>query len=108
MVLLPYWLALKANPIKQMPIPHGSRENFFSQGWLAVNYIIVPWGAMLLAMPFIFYKGLKETRLRPLFFGFWVTMIFGSWWNHPAATDSCWAAGRRGQCGYRRECPQSF
>ena len=41
-VLLPYWLALKANPIKQMPIPHGSRENFFSQGWLAVNYIIVP------------------------------------------------------------------
>jgi hypothetical protein len=76
-VLLPYWVALKANPIKQMPIPHGSRENFFSQGWLAVNYIIVPWGAMLLAVPFIFYKGLKESRLRPLFIGFWFTMIFG-------------------------------
>jgi len=76
-VLLPYWLALKANPIKQMPIPHGSRENFFSQGWLAMNYIGVPWGAMLLAVPFIFYKGLKESRLRPLFFGFWFTMIFG-------------------------------
>ncbi|HWF05752.1 MAG TPA: hypothetical protein VHA06_18845, partial [Candidatus Angelobacter sp.] len=75
-VLLPYWLALKANPIKQMPIPHGSRENFFSQGWLAVNYIVVPWGAMLIALPFIFYKGLKETRLRPLFFGFWFTMLF--------------------------------
>jgi hypothetical protein len=76
-VLLPYWLALKANPIKQMPIPHGSRENFFSQGWLMVNYIIVPWGAMLLALPFIFLKGLKESRLRPLFIGFWITMIFG-------------------------------
>jgi hypothetical protein len=75
-VLLPYWLALKQNPIKQMPIPHGSRENFFSQGSLAVNYILVPWGAMLLALPFIFAKGLKESRLRPLFFGFWITMIF--------------------------------
>src|SRR5262249_15976725 len=62
LVLLPYWLALKANPIKQMPIPHGSRENFFSQGWLAVNYILVPWGAMLLALPFIFWKGLQESR----------------------------------------------
>src|ERR1051326_1248399 len=75
-VLLPYWVALMKNPIKQMPIPHGSRENFFSQGWLAVNYILVPWGALLLALPFIFSKGLKETRLRPLFFGFWITMIF--------------------------------
>jgi hypothetical protein len=75
-VLLPYWVALMKNPIKQMPIPHGSRENFFSQGWLTTNYILVPWGALLLALPFIFYKGLKETRLRPLFFGFWLTMIF--------------------------------
>jgi hypothetical protein len=76
-VLLPYWLALKANPIKQMPIPHGSRDNFFSQGWLAVNYILVPWGALLLALPYVFIKGLKESRFRPLFFGFWLTMIFG-------------------------------
>ena len=75
-VLLPYWIALMKNPIKQMPIPHGSRENFFSQGWLTTNYILVPWGALLLALPFIFLKGLKETRLRPLFFGFWLTMIF--------------------------------
>ncbi|HKV95298.1 MAG TPA: hypothetical protein VJW20_22325 [Candidatus Angelobacter sp.] len=75
-VLLPYWVALMHNPIKQMPIPHGSRENFFSQWWLTVNYILVPWGALLLALPFIFYKGLKESRLRPLFFGFWFTMLF--------------------------------
>ncbi|HKD78630.1 MAG TPA: hypothetical protein VKH81_03000 [Candidatus Angelobacter sp.] len=75
-VLLPYWVALLHNPIKQMPIPHGSRENFFSQWWLTVNYILVPWGALLLALPYVFYKGLKETRLRPLFFGFWFTMIF--------------------------------
>ena len=76
LVLLPYWIALLHNPIKQMPIPHGSRDNFFSQSWLTLNYILVPWGALLLALPFVFYKGLKESRLRPLFFGFWITMIF--------------------------------
>jgi hypothetical protein len=76
LVLLPYWVALLHNPIKQMPIPHGSRENFFSQGWLTLNYIFVPWGALLLALPFVFIKGLKEPRLRPLFFGFWLTAIF--------------------------------
>jgi hypothetical protein len=75
-VLLPYWLALKANPIKQMPIPHASRENFLSQIGLLLNYVVIPWGAMLLAIPFIFVKGLKEPRLRPLFIGFWLTMIF--------------------------------
>ncbi len=75
-VLLPYWIALIHNPIKQMPIPHNSRDNFLLQWSLAVNYIVVPWGALLLALPFIFYKGFTENRLRPLFLGFWITMIF--------------------------------
>src|SRR5215469_9634724 len=76
-VLLPYWIALYQNPIKQMPIPHASRENLLSSSFLALNYFIIPWGALLLAMPYIFFKGLKEPRLRPLFLGFWVTMILG-------------------------------
>jgi hypothetical protein len=76
-VLSPYWIALYQNPIKQMPIPHASRENFLTSSFLALNYFIIPWGALLLAMPYIFVKGLKEPRLRPLFLGFWLTMIFG-------------------------------
>jgi hypothetical protein len=77
LVLLPYWLALYHNPIKQMPIPHASRENFLSSLALGLNYFIIPWGATLLAMPYFFVKGLSESRLRPLFLGFWLTMIFG-------------------------------
>lgn len=76
LVLLPYWIALYHNPIKQMPIPHASRENFLTSISLGLNYFIVPWGALLLALPYIFVKGLREKRLRPLFFGFWLTMIF--------------------------------
>jgi hypothetical protein len=41
----------------------------------ALNYFIIPWGALLLALPYIFTKGLSEPRLRALFLSFWVTMI---------------------------------
>src|SRR5260370_28183050 len=75
LVLLPYWIALYHNPIKQMPIPHASRENYFSSRFLLLNYFLIPWGAMLLALPYVFCKGLSEARLRPLFLGFWVTFI---------------------------------
>ena len=76
-VLWPYWVALYQNPIRQMPIPHGSRENFLTSTFLALNYVIIPWSALLLTLPYVFIRGLREPRLRPLFFGFWVTMIFG-------------------------------
>lgn len=75
-VLYPYVVALLANPIKQMPIPHASRNNYFLHPGDGMNFFIIPWGAMLLALPYIFIKGLKEPRLRPLFFGFWLAMMF--------------------------------
>jgi hypothetical protein len=76
-VLLPFWLALYHNPIKQMAIPHASRSNFLSDIEYGLNYWIVPMGALILALPFIFIRGLGEKRFRPLFYGFWLTMIFG-------------------------------
>lgn len=75
LVLLPYWIALYQNPIQQMAIPHASRENYLSSLFLLSNYFLIPWGAMLLALPYVFFKGLSEARLRPLFLGFWVTFI---------------------------------
>lgn len=76
LVLLPYWIALYQNPIKQMPIPHASRDNYFSSTFLLLNYLLIPWGVMLLALPYVFVKGLRDKRLWPLFLGFWLTFIF--------------------------------
>src|SRR5258708_24555352 len=42
----------------------------------SLNYFVIPWGALILALPFIFIRGLKEARLRTLFLGFWLAMIF--------------------------------
>lgn len=75
-VLLPFWIGLIEHPIKQMPIPHASRSNYLTHVEYGLNYWVVPWGALMLALPFIFSRGLRVRRFRPLFLGFWVTFIF--------------------------------
>jgi hypothetical protein len=77
LVLLPYFVAFIHNPIKQVPIPHASRSNYLlNLGW-GVNYFIVPYGAMLLALPAMLLRGSAVPRLRPLLVGVWVTFIIG-------------------------------
>jgi hypothetical protein len=74
-VLLPYWNSILRHPIHQMPIPHDSRSNYFLNFTTGINYFIVPYGAMILAFPFILWRGASVSRLRPLLLGFWVTFI---------------------------------
>lgn len=76
-VLLPYWMTLIEHPIHQIPIPHDSRANFLLNSITAINYFVIPYGALILALPFIVIRGASVRRLRPLLFGFWVTLIFG-------------------------------
>jgi hypothetical protein len=76
-VLLPYWVTLIAHPIHQIPIPHDSRSNFLLNSITAVNYFVIPYGALILALPFIILRGASVRRLRPLLAGFWITLIFG-------------------------------
>lgn len=77
LVLLPYWLALIQHPIRQIPIPHDSRANFLLNSTTAINYFVIPYGLLILAIPFILIKGATSRRLVPLLLGFWLTMIFG-------------------------------
>lgn len=76
-VLLPYWITLIQHPVNQIPIPHDSRANFLLNSITAINYFVIPYGALILALPFIIIRGASESRLRPLLFGFWITLIFG-------------------------------
>jgi hypothetical protein len=74
-VLLPYWIAIIRHPIEQLPIPHGSRSNFLMNWLFGMNYFIVPYGALILALPFVVIKGASNTRLRMLLLAFWVTFL---------------------------------
>jgi len=76
-VLLPFWIALLKYPVTQMPIPHPSRANYILTPRFGVNYFIVPYGALILALPFIFFRGSMVPRLRPLLIGFWVAFLLG-------------------------------
>ena len=76
-VLLPFWTALIKYPVTQMPIPHPSRANYILSPQWGLNYFIVPYGALILALPFIFLRGSTDRRLRPLLFGFWVAFLLG-------------------------------
>ena len=76
-VLFPYWMTLIQHPIHQIPIPHDSRANFLLNSITAINYFVIPYGALILALPFIVIRGASARRLRPLLFGFWLTLIFG-------------------------------
>jgi len=76
-VLLPYWISIIRHPIEQMPIPHGSRLNYLMSWIHGVNYFVIPYGAMILALPFIVIKGSAVPRLRVLLVAFWIALLLG-------------------------------
>lgn len=76
-VLLPFWIALIHYPVTQTPIPHPSRANYILNPQWGMNYFVVPYGALILALPFIFLRGSTVVRLRPLLLGFWLAFLIG-------------------------------
>lgn len=91
LVLLPYFIALRQNPITQMPIPHASRDNYILVPHSGMNFWIIPMGAIILAIPYILFKGSAERRLRPLLIGWYVTTLLGLGGTTPLGR---WLLGR--------------
>ena len=77
LVLLPFWIALIHYPVTQTPIPHPSRANYILSPQWGLNYFVVPYGALILALPFILFRGSSVKRLRPLLLGFWLAFLLG-------------------------------
>jgi len=90
-VLLPFWIALIHYPVTQTPILHGSRANYILSPQWGVNYFLVPYGALILALPFIFLRGSAVPRLRPLLLGFWLAFLIGLGGTTPVGH---WLLGR--------------
>lgn len=71
--ILPYWINTKNNPITQVPIPHGSRDNFIEVTSSGLVFFLIPWGFLLLLMPYFFYRFYSK---RYLFFGLSFSLLF--------------------------------
>ena len=70
--ILPYWINSKKNPITQVPIPHGSRDNFLEVTSSGLVFFIIPWGVLLFILPYLFYRYFSK---RYLFFGLSFSML---------------------------------
>ncbi len=70
--ILPYWINSKNNPITQVPIPHGSRDNFLEITSSGLVFFFIPWGVLLILLPYIFYRYYSK---RYLFFGLSITIL---------------------------------
>lgn len=84
-VLLPFWIALIHYPVTQTPIPHPSRANYILSPEWGLNYFVIPYGALILALPYIILRGATVVRLRPLLLGFWVAFLVGLGGTTPVA-----------------------
>ncbi|MBM1107466.1 hypothetical protein JQC67_15030 [Aurantibacter crassamenti] len=70
--ILPYWYNSKKNPITQVPIPHGSRDNFLEVTSSGLVFFVIPWGILLFILPYLFYRFYSK---RYMFFGMSFTML---------------------------------
>ncbi len=62
-IILPYWLWTGYDPISQVSIPHGSRNSYLSEPMLGIVFFIIPWGIMLLTIPYIFYRVFSKRNI---------------------------------------------
>ena len=72
LVILPYWLWSKSDPITQVPIPHGSRDNFFEVFSSGLVFFIIPWGYLMVLLPYFFYRFFSK---RNIFIGISFTLL---------------------------------
>lgn len=59
-VVLPYWLWSSSDPIAQVPIPHGSRDNFIENLNTGLVFWLVPWSSTLLLLPAALLAGCRR------------------------------------------------
>ena len=55
--VLPYWLWSRSDPITQITIPHASRDSFIANTPAGIMFFLIPWGVLLLFIPYALYKG---------------------------------------------------
>ena len=70
--IFPYWINSKDNPITQVPIPHGSRDNFLQVTSSGLTFFLIPWGILLFILPYIFYRYFSK---RYIFFGLSLSLL---------------------------------
>jgi len=76
-IVFPYWHWSITDPITQVSIPHGSRENFITKPNLGLMFFLIPWGLLIFAVPYVISKSFK-TALWPLGISVLIALFLGT------------------------------
>jgi hypothetical protein len=61
-MVLPYWLWSRNDPITQTPIPHASRANYLSNPNAGMMFFLIPWFSGFVFLPYALYLGFRTWR----------------------------------------------
>ena len=77
-LIFPYWYWSKTDPITQVSIPHGSRDNFFEKPSSGLIFFIIPLTLIFALLPAITYSITKQRRFIGWAVSFFLCLLFGS------------------------------
>jgi len=76
-IVFPYWHWSITDPITQVSIPHGSRENFLAKPNLGLMFFVIPWGLLIFVVPYVLKKSFR-TSLWPLGASVLIALFLGT------------------------------
>lgn len=77
-LIYPYWYWSKSDPIAQVSIPHGSRDNFFKNTSSGLVFFIIPLLLVLAVLPAISYSITRKKRFIGWAVSFFLCLLLGS------------------------------
>lgn len=77
-LIFPYWYWSKTDPITQVSIPHGSRDNFFEYFSSGLVFYIIPLTLIFALLPAITYSLVKQRRFFAWAVSFFLCLLLGS------------------------------
>jgi hypothetical protein len=77
-LIFPYWYWSKNDPITQVSIPHGSRDNFFENTSSGLIFFIIPLTLIFALIPAITYTMTRQKRFIGWAIAFFLCLLLGS------------------------------
>lgn len=78
LLIFPYWYWSKTDPISQVSIPHGSRDNFFEETSSGLVFYIIPLLLIFALIPAISYLITRKKRHLGWAVSFYACLLLGS------------------------------
>jgi hypothetical protein len=77
-LIFPYWYWSRTDPITQVSIPHGSRDNFFEETSSGLVFYVIPLLLVLSMLPVISFLITRKKRHIGWAVSFYLCLLFGS------------------------------